>query len=193
MGFLLVTGAGYAAGLVYVHRTTGMRPEGVAERFRGNEEAGAVDPERSMTFAPSPSELLETTHNHLLGIGTYLVILGAIFAGSTLPARMRAIVVAVSFAALAVDFASIWLVRWAGEAFAVLTWTAGAALTAAVAVEALASLADLARPRADLARPRADLARPREDRSVRRESGHPNPPEASGREPRARTQGVEGA
>ena len=69
--------AGVGIGLYYVANTTQLSPEGTTEHFSGSEINEEFDiPEKY----PKPiSELLTTTHNHIISMTFIFFILGGIF------------------------------------------------------------------------------------------------------------------
>ena len=88
-GFLIVCLAGAAMGVAYVAWNTALEPQGVSEHFRGNDDEPNPADNAPLKYPYSAAQLMETTHNHFLGIGLLLVVLGAIFSCSSAPERWK--------------------------------------------------------------------------------------------------------
>lgn len=98
---------GYTTALGYVWSTTRLSPQGINDRFRGNEG----DPEAvEIAFAKSFQEMLGLTHSHVLAMVVFLFLLGALTLAARRPGpRWRAILAAEPLVALPVSFAGLWL------------------------------------------------------------------------------------
>jgi hypothetical protein len=106
---------GYTTSLLFVHRTTGMTPGGVAERYRG---ADAEVGDAAMQFPKSLAEMLTITHTHLLSMAVIFVFSGLGLALCSRPSeRWRKALIAEPFVALLVSFLAMWLMRYVDARF----------------------------------------------------------------------------
>lgn len=98
---------GYTTALGYVYNTTRMEPEGIVERFRGNEG----DPEAvEIAFAKSFQEMLGLTHSHILAMVVFLFLMGGLTLASRRPGPgIRTVLAVEPLVALPVSFAGLWL------------------------------------------------------------------------------------
>jgi hypothetical protein len=98
---------GYTTALGYVWNTTRMAPQGINDRFRGNE----ADPEAvEISFAKSFQEMLGLTHSHVLAMVVFLFLLGGLTLSARRPGpRWKTILAVEPLVALPVSFAGLWL------------------------------------------------------------------------------------
>lgn len=98
---------GYTTALGYVYNTTRMAPQGIVDRFRGNEG----DPEAvEIAFAKSFQEMLGLTHSHILAMVVFLFLSGAFTLASRSPGlRLKTFLAVEPLVALPVSFAGLWL------------------------------------------------------------------------------------
>jgi len=119
--FTLTTGL--ITGLIYLNYTTKYTPDGAAQRFNGTdikEVAVAFDiPENY----PKPiSEMLITTHNHILGFSFIFFITGLIFYfNSIIGGFWKSFFLIEPLISIVVTFGSIWLMRFVHEDFVFIT------------------------------------------------------------------------
>ena len=107
---------GVGIGLYYVANTTELTPAGTAEHFSGSEiDAEFNIPEKY----PKPvSELLTTTHNHILSLTLIFLVIGGIFYfTSSISGR--------PFISILSTFGGIWLIRFVHPAFVYLVIPSG--------------------------------------------------------------------
>jgi hypothetical protein len=106
---------GYTTSLLFIHHTTGMTPEGVAERYRGS-STEATD--AAMQFPKSLSEMLTVTHTHLFSMAVIFVFSGLALALCSRPSeRWRRVLIVEPFVALLVSFSAMWLMRYVDPRF----------------------------------------------------------------------------
>ena len=98
---------GYTTALGYVWNTTRMAPQGINERFRGNEgDPDAVE----IAFAKSFQEMLGLTHSHVLAMVVFLFVLGALTLSVRRPSpRWKMFLALEPLVALPVSFGGLWL------------------------------------------------------------------------------------
>ena len=115
---------GVGIGLYYVANTTELTPAGTAEHFSGSEiDAEFNIPEKY----PKPvSELLTTTHNHILSLTLIFLVIGGIFYfNSSISGRMKTFLIAEPFISILTTFGGIWLIRFVHPAFVYLVIPSG--------------------------------------------------------------------
>ena len=115
---------GVGIGLYYVANTTQLSPDGTTEHFSGSEVESDFDiPEKY----PKPvSELLTTTHNHILSLTLIFLVIGGIFYFNTsISGRMKTFLIAEPFISIITTFGGIWLMRFVHPAFVYLVIPSG--------------------------------------------------------------------
>jgi len=119
--FVLTTGLG--TGLIYLSYTTNYTPKGTAERFNGtNIEQGINDFDIPENYPKPISEMLLTTHNHILGFSFIFFITGLIFYfNSIINGFWKSFLLIEPIISIVITFGSIWLVRFVHEDFVYLT------------------------------------------------------------------------
>jgi hypothetical protein len=105
---------------------------------------------REMRFPKPLREMILTTHLHLLSISGILFMVGALFACSSFPERAKGWVIAAGFAGLALDYACMWGVRYAGPGFSAGVFVFGLLQSLSLGTQMLAGLKDLIFPGAGL-------------------------------------------
>ena len=115
---------GVGIGLYYVANTTHLSPEGTTEQFRGSEVDNNFDiPEK---FPKPISELLTTTHNHIISMTFIFFIMGGIFYfNSIITGFWKTFFLAEPFISIITTFGGIWLIRFVHPAFAYLVMVSG--------------------------------------------------------------------
>jgi hypothetical protein len=107
---------GYTTALVFVRLTTGMRPVGIADHYRGSESADGA-----MQFPKSFAEMLTITHTHLLAMAVIFAFSGLGLAlCERVPERWKRLLCAEPFIALLVSFTAMWLMRYLDPRFSLL-------------------------------------------------------------------------
>jgi hypothetical protein len=104
--FLLLVIPGFLSQLGFEVGRIGLSPAAIAAYYRGS-ESGDV-----MTFPKTFGQLLEVTHAHAFVMGVVFLILAHLFVATSVGARVKAIVLLVTFAGTVGDLAGPWLVRY---------------------------------------------------------------------------------
>ncbi len=119
--FVLTTGLG--TGLIYLSYTTNYTPEGTTQRFNGSTELDVEDDFDIPENYPKPiSEMLITTHNHILGFSFIFFITGLIFYfNSIINGFWKSFLLIEPTISIVITFGSIWLIRFVHEDFVYLT------------------------------------------------------------------------
>ena len=115
---------GVGIGLYYVSNTTHLSPEGTAEQFRGSSVDNNFDiPEK---FPKPTSELLTTTHNHIISMTSIFFIMGGIFYfNSIITEFWKSFFIAEPFFSILATFGGIWLIRFIHSSFSYLVMVSG--------------------------------------------------------------------
>jgi len=115
---------GVGIGLYYVSNTTHLSPEGTAEQFRGSSVDNNFDiPEK---FPKPISELLTTTHNHIISMTFIFFIMGGIFFfNSIITGFWKSFFIAEPFFSILATFGGIWLIRFIHSSFSYLVMVSG--------------------------------------------------------------------
>ena len=120
--FNLTVGVGI--GLYYVGYTTQYSSIGTSEHFAGSKVSDDFDiPDKY----PKPiSELLNTTHTHVISMTFIFLIIGGIFYfNSIITGSMKTILIIEPFISIIVTFGGIWLVRFIHPGFSYLVILSG--------------------------------------------------------------------
>jgi isoprenylcysteine carboxyl methyltransferase (ICMT) family protein YpbQ len=113
---MVVQVAGYTTALVFVRQTTRLTPVGIADHYRGSENA-----EGAMQFPKSFSEMLVITHTHLLSMAVVFVLSGiALALCERVPDRWKGLLCVEPFVAMLVSFSAMWLMRYVDPRFSLL-------------------------------------------------------------------------
>ena len=119
--FVLTTGLG--TGLIYLNYTTDYTPKGVIQRYNGTNFEQEMDDFDIPENYPKPiSEILITTHNHILGFSFIFFITGFIFYfNSIINGFWKSFLLIEPPISIVITFGSIWLMRFVHENFVYLT------------------------------------------------------------------------
>ena len=115
---------GVCVGLYYVAYTTNFSPSGTSEHYIGS----IVDDDFDIPNKyPKPiSELLNTTHNHIISMTFIFLILGAIFFfNSIITGILKTILIVEPFFSIIITFGGIWMIRFINPLFSYLVIFSG--------------------------------------------------------------------
>ncbi|MBM4172274.1 MAG: hypothetical protein FJ214_10435 [Ignavibacteria bacterium] len=120
--YIIVIIIGLTIGLIYLSQTTSITPKGTIERFSGSEinesEFEIVD-----SYPKPISEMLITTHNHILGLSFIFFSIGILFYFNTIIKGFWKIFLMIDpLVSLLITFGSIWLVRYIDTQFIYITF-----------------------------------------------------------------------
>ena len=130
IAMLCVLTTGLGAGLIYLNYTTDYTPKGTIERFNGTNIEQEMDDFDIPENYPKPiSEMLITTHNHILGFSFIFFITGMIFYfNSIINGFWKAFLLIEPTISIVITFGSIWLMRFVHEDLVYLTILSSAIL-----------------------------------------------------------------
>ena len=115
---------GVGVGLYYVGYTTQYSPSGTSEHFAGSKVSDDFDiPDK---YPKLFSELLNTTHTHVLSMTFIFIITGGIFYfNSIITGSIKTFLIVEPFISIIVTFGGIWLVRFIHPGFSYLVILSG--------------------------------------------------------------------
>ena len=120
--YLIVLSIGVCVGLAFVNQTTKLSPSGAIERFRGSEENTDDGFEIKENYPKSVSEMLMTTHNHIIGFSFIFLTTGMIFYfNSTVKGFWKTFLLTEPFVSILLSFGSIWGMRFIDKGFVYVT------------------------------------------------------------------------
>jgi hypothetical protein len=100
-----------------------------------------------MQFPKSFSEMLTTTHTHVLSMAAIFAVTGACLALCRRPGeRVRRFLIAEPFVAILVSFSAMWLMRYLDARFSWLLVASSSAMAATFYVQAFLILREVAQP-----------------------------------------------
>ena len=117
--FLIVLTIGVSVGVVYLKFTTKMNAKGTIERYNGSTE---TEFEVQENYPKSISEMLVTTHSHVIIFAIIFLIIGIIFYfSSIINGFWKIFLITEPLISTLVTFTSIWGIRFIDELFVYLT------------------------------------------------------------------------
>jgi len=115
---------GVGVGLYYVGYTTQYSPSGTSEHFAGSKISD--DFEIPNKYPKPISELLNTTHTHVISMTFIFLIMGGIFFfNSIITGPIKTIIIVEPFISIILTFGGIWLVRFIHPGFSYLVILSG--------------------------------------------------------------------
>lgn len=114
--FLITLTCGVAVGLIFLNQTTGYSDKGTISRISGSEVENDFD---IPDYYPKPvSELLITTHNHIIGFSLIFFVLGGIFYfNSIIKGFWKSFLIIEPLISILITFGSIWGIRFISSGF----------------------------------------------------------------------------
>jgi hypothetical protein len=117
--FIITLTVGVIIGLIYLEHTTNYTPEGAATHYRGSEEGITEEFDIPESYAKPVSELLITTHNHIISFSFIFILLGLIFYfNSVITGFWKQFLLIEPFISTLVSFGSLWGIRFIDSSFA---------------------------------------------------------------------------
>jgi hypothetical protein len=148
---LATLGLSYLFGALMVALYAGFTPRSVAATYAGPEMAMPMPPETTVVVQHPMSMadfarpdvhtvdtnlLIQDTHVHVPMYGLIAAALSVVVAGLSLPRRWALGLIALLFAAPWLDFAGMWLTKFASPRFAIVTLAGGWAMAVAYLIVA---------------------------------------------------------
>lgn len=141
--YLIIITIGVSIGLIYLSQTTSLTPNGTVERFNGS-QVDADKFEIPDSFPKPMSELLVSTHNHIIGLSFIFFTVGLIFYfNSIVKGILKSLLMIEPLISIIVTFGSIWLMRFADPDFVYLTFISSFFMYAGFYIVVMMSLYEL--------------------------------------------------
>ena len=120
--FVIVLSIGVLMGLIYLSQTTKYSPKKAIERFNGSQVNTKDDILDIPETYPKPiSEMLITTHNHIIGFSLLFFAIGLIFYfNSVINGFWKLFLIIEPLVSIIVTFGSIWGMRYISKYFVYL-------------------------------------------------------------------------
>lgn len=118
--FLITLTCGMIVGLVYLNQTTSLSADGTINRISGSQQEAGFD---ILDYYPKPiSELLITTHNHIIGFALiFFVIGGLLYFNTIVNGFWKNFLMIEPLISILVTFGSIWGLRFISTDFIYIT------------------------------------------------------------------------
>jgi len=108
--FVIVLSIGFYGGLSFVNTTTEMKPNGIENRYLGNENNENA---KVMLFKKSKSEMLTIVHSHILSLSVIFFLISLLISLTSLPKKLKYFLMFEPFASVLLTFGGIF-VLWSG-------------------------------------------------------------------------------
>ena len=139
--FLIVLTIGVSVGIIYLNLTTKLSPKGTVERYNGSQ---ADEFEIAENYPKPVSELLLTTHNHVITFALIFGFIGIIFFFNSIITRFwKNFIIIEPLISTLVTFSSIWAMRFIDENFVYVTIVSATLMYASFYVMSVISLYEL--------------------------------------------------
>lgn len=108
--FIICLSIGFYAGIRFVNDTSNSNPQGIEERYLGNEsdEAATV-----MKFKKSRGEVMTMVHNHILSLSVIFFLLGGLVATTSINKKLKSFLMLEPFLSILCTFGGIYFM-WSG-------------------------------------------------------------------------------
>lgn len=132
--FVAVAVTGVVVGAVFIEVTTHLTPDGVVAQYKGHTEQQSrqLSGDQEMKFEKSPTEMLTTTHNHILGLSVLFAVLGFLYLHTGRLTSLRLAIAVEPLVTLVVTFGGLWVVRYLWEPFVYVVIASGTLMVATV-------------------------------------------------------------
>lgn len=110
VAFIICLSIGFYAGIRFVNDTSNSNPQGIEERYLGNEsdENATV-----MKFKKSKGEVMTMVHNHILSLSVIFFLLGGLVATTGINKKLKSFLMIEPFVSILCTFGGIYFM-WTG-------------------------------------------------------------------------------
>ena len=108
--FIITLSIGFYSGIRFVNDTSKSNPQGIEERYLGNEEN---DTATTMQFKKSKAEIMTLVHNHILSLSVIFFLLGGLVATTGVNKKLKLFLMIEPFISILFTFGGIYLM-WSG-------------------------------------------------------------------------------
>ena len=108
--FIITLSIGFYSSISFVNTTSKSNPQGIEERYLGNEENEMAT---TMQFKKSKAEILTLVHNHILSLSVIFFLLGGILATTSVHKKLKLFLMIEPFVSILLTFGGIYFM-WSG-------------------------------------------------------------------------------
>jgi len=122
LAFVLTLSFGVITGLIYLYYTTEYKPGEAVKRYNGSEILNSNEMDIPEYYPKPISELLITTHTHVITFSLIFLSLGGIFYfNSIITGFFKQFLIIEPFVSTIFSFGSLWAMRFIDPAFVYIT------------------------------------------------------------------------
>jgi len=108
--FIVTLSIGFYSGIRFVNDTSKSNPQGIEERYLGNEH---IENATVMQFKKSKAEVMTLVHNHILSLSVIFLLLGGIVATTGINKKLQLFLMIEPFVSILCTFGGIYFM-WSG-------------------------------------------------------------------------------
>lgn len=108
--FIVTLSIGFYAGIRFVNDTSNSNPDGIEERYLGNEHNETAI---KMQFKKSRAEVMTLVHNHILSLSVIFFLLGSLIATTGINKKLKSFLIIEPFVSIVLTFGGIYFM-WSG-------------------------------------------------------------------------------
>ena len=101
---------GFYSGIRFVNDTSNSNPQGIEERYIGNEDNETAT---TMQFKKSSAEIMTLVHNHILSLSVIFFLLGGVVATTGINKKLKSFLMIEPFVSILLTFGGIYFM-WSG-------------------------------------------------------------------------------
>ncbi len=106
VAFICTLSIGFYSGISFVRSTTDANPNGIEQRYLGNEDdENAI----KMMFKKSEGEIMTTVHSHILSLSVIFFMVSLLLAATDIPQKLKLFLMIEPFFSLVFTFGGIYL------------------------------------------------------------------------------------
>ena len=105
--FIITLSIGFYSGIRFVNDTSKSNPQGIEERYLGNEENEAAT---TMQYKKSKAEIMTLVHNHILSLSVIFFLLGGLVATTGVNKKLKLFLMIEPFISILFTFGGIYLI-----------------------------------------------------------------------------------
>jgi len=106
VAFVCTLSIGFYSGISFVRSTTNANPNGIEQRYLGNEEDENAT---KMMFKKSEGEIMTTVHSHILSLSVIFFMVSLLLSTTDIPQKLKLFLMIEPFFSLVFTFGGIYL------------------------------------------------------------------------------------
>ena len=106
VAFICTLSIGFYSGISFVRSTTNANPNGIEQRYLGNEDDENAT---KMMFKKSEGEIMTTVHSHILSLSVIFFMVALLIATTDIPQKLKLFLMIEPFFSLVFTFGGIYL------------------------------------------------------------------------------------